>query len=295
MNRAVTVGQMRVGSVTRAPAARGVSVRPTRMQAGGGFGKKFDEFIDSWRFDNWAPKSARAWGKGEYLQLSKERPKQGGGGGGLLTEEMLKQIREEEANGGALVEGADERQQELAQAFAQRVSALENEEAEEDVGGVKVSTKSAPKYSIKARAEELIEQGYFSPENEEFVLNGETLAILCYRKYGFFHDMAIKQDCMNRGKMARWVALNLYFGYVGLRGFPYTDEEYIEKCDAVAAIVCQLDQEQFVYDFFQEKPIPRRGLPSRPRQDTAVTLQLNRSPTWDQEKAEEWFSSRNIG
>jgi|AntRauMFilla1563_2_1112583.scaffolds.fasta_scaffold249933_1 hypothetical protein len=37
------------------------------------------------------------------------------------------------------------------------------------------------------------------------------------------------------------------------------------------------------------------GLPSRPRQDTAVTLQLNRSPMWDQEKAEEWFSSRNIG
>eukprot|EP00959_Pyramimonas_sp_CCMP1952_P247605 5176069-Pyramimonas_sp.AAC.2 len=72
--------------------------------------------------------------------------------------------------------------------------------------------------------------------------------------------MAIKQDCMNKGKMARWVALNLYFGYVGLRGFPYSDEEYIEKCEAVAAIVCQLDCEQFVYDFFQEKPTPRRGI-----------------------------------
>jgi hypothetical protein len=71
--------------------------------------------------------------------------------------------------------------------------------------------------------------------------------------------MAIKQDCMNKGGMARWVALNLYFGYVGLRGFPYSDAEYIDKCDAVAAIICDLDSEEFVYEWFQEKPMPRRG------------------------------------
>eukprot|EP00959_Pyramimonas_sp_CCMP1952_P247604 5176069-Pyramimonas_sp.AAC.1 len=57
---------------------------------------------------------------------------------------------------------------------------------EEGGGGVKVSTRKKRKnrgtYSIKARAEELVAEGYFSPENEEFVLNGETLAILCYRK-----------------------------------------------------------------------------------------------------------------
>ena len=36
----------------------------------------------------------------------------------------------------------------------------------------------------------------------------------------------------------RIVAFNLYFGYVGLRGFPYTDAEYIDKMDAVIAWFC---------------------------------------------------------
>ena len=43
-----------------------------------------------------------------------------------------------------------------------------------------------------------------------------------------------------------------------------------------------LKQEEFVVEFLRDKISPRRGLPSRPRQDTAVTLQLNASPTWDQ-------------
>jgi hypothetical protein len=37
---------------------------------------------------------------------------------------------------------------------------------------------------------------------------------------------------------------------------------------------------------------PRRGLPSRPRFDTAVTLRLNTSPTWrfvPPSQLEEWF------
>eukprot|EP00242_Pyramimonas_sp_CCMP2087_P012812 CAMPEP_0198202414 /NCGR_PEP_ID=MMETSP1445-20131203/5580_1 /TAXON_ID=36898 /ORGANISM="Pyramimonas sp., Strain CCMP2087" /LENGTH=257 /DNA_ID=CAMNT_0043873323 /DNA_START=159 /DNA_END=932 /DNA_ORIENTATION=- len=255
----------------------------------GDVGNKMDRFFESLKFDNWAPRSARAWGKGDYLNLSKDLPKQNGGGGGLLTEALMKQIQEEELNRGSLVEGGDARQQEMAQAFIQRVSTLDDD----------MVKKRPATYSIKDRADELNAEDYFSLENalqnDEFVLDGEALAILCYNKYGYFHDMAIKQDCMNKGGMARWVALNLYFGYVGLRGFPYSDAEYIDKCDAVAAILCHLDCEEFVYEWFQEKPMPRRGLPSRPRQDTAVTLQLNRSPTWDQEMAEEWFSSRNIG
>eukprot|EP00240_Pyramimonas_obovata_P018862 CAMPEP_0118935696 /NCGR_PEP_ID=MMETSP1169-20130426/15783_1 /TAXON_ID=36882 /ORGANISM="Pyramimonas obovata, Strain CCMP722" /LENGTH=74 /DNA_ID=CAMNT_0006878755 /DNA_START=86 /DNA_END=307 /DNA_ORIENTATION=- len=71
----LAMGQLRGGGLlVRHRAARGVSVRRPTVMAGD-FGKKFDKFIDSWRFDNWAPKSARAWGKGDYLQLSKERPK----------------------------------------------------------------------------------------------------------------------------------------------------------------------------------------------------------------------------
>ena len=34
----------------------------------------------------------------------------------------------------------------------------------------------------------------------------------------------------------------------------------------------------------------RRGLPSKPRVDTCVTLQFNRSPTWDDELGDEFFT-----
>ena len=42
-------------------------------------------------------------------------------------------------------------------------------------------------------------------------------------------------------------------------------------------------QADYCRAFFREPPIARRGLPSRPRVDTCVTLQFNRSPTWDDE------------
>ena len=43
--------------------------------------------------------------------------------------------------------------------------------------------------------------------------------------------------------------------------------------------------------------VPRNGLPSTPRYDTAVTLRLNLSPTWksvDKKIVEEWFSARGM-
>mmetsp|Transcript_7850 Transcript_7850/g.14904 ORF Transcript_7850/g.14904 Transcript_7850/m.14904 type:complete len:296 (+) Transcript_7850:110-997(+) len=242
--------------------------------------KKVDKFVDGMRFDNWAPRSARAWGKGEYLNLSKEAPKKSSDDMGLLSEGMLKQLQEEEA----AKKAGNTREDAMARAFMERASELEGDG---EGGGVAAATRKASSYDVKSRAEELNAAGYFDPANkEEFELTGETLAILCYNKYGFFHDMAIKQVLMNKG-LNRWVALNLYFGYVGLRGFPYTDEEYVEKLDAVAQIINALEQVDFVYDFFYEKIFPRRGLPSRPRQDTAVSLRLNQSPTWDTQRAED--------
>eukprot|EP00238_Polyblepharides_amylifera_P004981 CAMPEP_0196592032 /NCGR_PEP_ID=MMETSP1081-20130531/71658_1 /TAXON_ID=36882 /ORGANISM="Pyramimonas amylifera, Strain CCMP720" /LENGTH=276 /DNA_ID=CAMNT_0041915597 /DNA_START=94 /DNA_END=921 /DNA_ORIENTATION=+ len=230
--------------------------------------KKFDKVKESMRFEKWAPRSARAWGKEDYLQLAKKES-----GNTLLSEGLLQQLQEED------------RQTQLAQAFTERSREIDGVEASPAEFN---SGKQKPEYDVKARADELNSQGYFSEDKEDFVLDGEALAILCYNKYGFFHDMAIKQVSINTGGMARWVSLNLYFGYVGLRGFPYNDAEYIEKCDAVAAIICMLDQEEFVFNFFKERVYPRRGLPSRPRQDTAVSLRLNQSPTWNAEVAEAW-------
>lgn len=105
-----------------------------------------------------------------------------------------------------------------------------------------------------------------------------------------YHDMSIKHVTMNKGKTARWVALNIYVGHLGQRTFPYDEEEYIEKLDSIATMLNAWSQVDYVKAFFKEPPIPRRGLPSRPRVDTAVSLRLNKSATWDDDLADEFFS-----
>ena len=122
-------------------------------------------------------------------------------------------------------------------------------------------------------------------------LTGQELADMCYAKYGKFHDMCVKNQCISKGNTRRWVALNVYIGHLGQRSFPMTTEEYVQKLDSVAQICTGLRQSAYVRQFFAEPPIPRRGLPSRPRADTAVSLRLNRSPTWNDDIAEEFFES----
>ena len=94
--------------------------------------------------------------------------------------------------------------------------------------------------------------------------------------------MSIKSVKLGSG-MQRWVALNLYVGHLGQRSFPLTEEQYVERLGSVAYMLNAWNQPAFVRAFFAEPPIPRRGLPSRPRVDTAVSLRLNSSPTWDPE------------
>ena len=55
-------------------------------------------------------------------------------------------------------------------------------------------------------------------------------------------------------------------------------------------MITQWGQADYCRAFFREPPIARRGLPSRPRVDTCVTLQFNRSPTWDDELGDEYFT-----
>ena len=102
--------------------------------------------------------------------------------------------------------------------------------------------------------------------------------------------MAIKHVQINKNTMRRWVALNVYVGCLEQRSFPYSEEEYLEKLDCVAALLSAWKQDDYVRDFFREPPIPRRGLPAYPRVDTAVSLRLNKSPTWDDDLAEDYFS-----
>ena len=132
------------------------------------------------------------------------------------------------------------------------------------------------------------EYGYaFSNESDE-PLTGRELALLCFRKYGKYHDMAIKHVKMGSG-MRRWVSLNLYVGHLGQRSYPATEQTYLEQLDAIAYMITSWGQQQYTRAFFKEKKIARRGLPSTPRVDTCVTLQFSRSPTWDDELGDEYF------
>ena len=63
------------------------------------------------------------------------------------------------------------------------------------------------------------------------------------------------------------------------------------KLDAVAYLINAFACAEFVRAFFRERIYPRAGLPSRPRVDTAVTLRLNASPTWDPELVETIFAT----
>ena len=116
----------------------------------------------------------------------------------------------------------------------------------------------------------------------------EELAELIFAKYGRYHDATILR---NSGQ----VAFNIYGPSLGLRSFPYTEEQYMEKLNVVVAMLLDFDQAWYVKDFLLSPIAPRNGLPSTPRYDTAVTLRLNLSPTWnevDQSLVEEWFSAQ---
>mmetsp|Transcript_14915 Transcript_14915/g.25884 ORF Transcript_14915/g.25884 Transcript_14915/m.25884 type:complete len:336 (-) Transcript_14915:1130-2137(-) len=113
-------------------------------------------------------------------------------------------------------------------------------------------------------------------------LSGRELAELIFRKYGYYHDVAILQANFlgdDISKNRQW-AINFYGAYLGLPDFPMTEAQYLKKLDEICDMLMAFDQCYFVRQFLNEPIYPRRGLPSRPRFDTAVTLRLNSSPTW---------------
>jgi hypothetical protein len=142
----------------------------------------------------------------------------------------------------------------------------------------------------KSDRQQEMELDYYGPDYvSEGDISGRELALMCYAKYGKYHDMAIKHIRMGEG-MNRWVSLNLYVGHLGQRSYPATEETYVEQMDSIAYMITTWGQADYCREFFREPPIARRGLPSRPRVDTCVTLQFNRSPTWDDELGDEFFT-----
>ena len=160
--------------------------------------------------------------------------------------------------------------------------------------GLVLEKKSAVVKTVEATDEEEAmmeaeDEGYdYDVEDEGEPLNGRELALMCIKKYGKAHDMAIKHVKMGSG-MKRWVSLNLYVGHLGQRSYPQTEAQYLEQLDVIAYLINSWGQAEYTRAFFREKPIARRGLPSRPRVDTCVTLQFARSPTWNDDLSDEYF------
>merc|ERR1712216_268519 len=122
-------------------------------------------------------------------------------------------------------------------------------------------------------------------------MTGAELAFLCYKKYGLYHDMALKCDMLQLVSDKKLVSVNIYYAYYGQLNprFPYSEAEYLAKCDLIATAINQWGQGPYVREFFAEPPRAYRGLPSRPRWDTAVSIRLYKSPTWTGANVEEWF------
>eukprot|EP00747_Dinoflagellata_sp_TGD_P187189 gnl/TRDRNA2_/TRDRNA2_44721_c0_seq1.p1 gnl/TRDRNA2_/TRDRNA2_44721_c0~~gnl/TRDRNA2_/TRDRNA2_44721_c0_seq1.p1 ORF type:complete len:307 (+),score=50.06 gnl/TRDRNA2_/TRDRNA2_44721_c0_seq1:23-922(+) len=129
-------------------------------------------------------------------------------------------------------------------------------------------------------------------ESARYFEDAVELAELIQGKYGRYYDAAIMRN-------AGQVAFNLYGAYLGQRTFPYTEEQYLQKLTNIVILLNDVDQAWYVKKFLLSPIAPRNGLPSTPRSDTAVTLRLNLSPTWndkeDPETVETWFMMQSLG
>eukprot|EP00960_Hanusia_phi_P019749 582992-Hanusia_phi.AAC.2 len=123
------------------------------------------------------------------------------------------------------------------------------------------------------------------------LLTGAELALLCNKKYGLYHDMALKCDKLQLVTDRKLVSVNIYYAYYGQINprFPYSEADYLAKLDTIANAVNTWGQADYVRAFFAEKPTAYRGLPSRPRWDTAVSIRLYKSPSWNDALVEDWF------
>merc|ERR1719409_2029414 len=158
-------------------------------------------------------------------------------------------------------------------------------------GGVGTSSYSLEDGDLAGALTARLTQLEYEQSERSPLLTGVELAFLCYKKYGLYHDMALKCDMLQLVSDKKLVSVNIYYAYYGQLNprFPYSEAEYLAKCDLIATAINQWGQGPYVREFFAEPPRAYRGLPSRPRWDTAVSIRLYKSPTWTGANVEEWF------
>uniref|UniRef100_A0A7S4KLV1 Uncharacterized protein n=1 Tax=Guillardia theta TaxID=55529 RepID=A0A7S4KLV1_GUITH len=222
----------------------------------GPVGSKFGQSID-WFFDTSSVSGAKAWrlqvvpGEADSKRWRK---------GDELESMIQEQILESETSVISLKQlGADGEyegdlfSQELPDSYSM---------ADDDLGK-----------SLTERLQQMqrVQQADVSSDS---LLTGAELALLCNKKYGLYHDMALKCDKLQLVTDRKLVSVNIYYAYYGQINprFPYSEAEYLSKLDTIANAVNTWGQAEFVRSFFAEKPTAYRGLPSRPRWDTGVEL-----------------------
>jgi len=114
-----------------------------------------------------------------------------------------------------------------------------------------------------------------------------ALAELIMRKYGKYYDVAVVRN-------SRQVAFNIYDSYLGQASFAYTEDQYLQKLESILSLLDAVGQTWYIKEFLTSPIKSRRGLPSTPQSDTAVTVCLNQSPTWDDSRDQDivqlWFT-----
>ncbi|KAK9917013.1 hypothetical protein WJX75_009975 [Coccomyxa subellipsoidea] len=249
MQQSTNIGSSsRVFSKTSTP----FTSRRGRQRTCAGIGEDFRKALDSLAFENWAPRSSRAWRLPPQQQTQRSSP---------------------EAVEGSIDEGSiSSLNARISQAGPVNLAAGE----EESTSGVEDGQLAE---SFNKRLKELSGRS-----NEGFTgaFTGQYLRDAILKKYGKSYDLSIVRRQIP-GKTL--VALNVMWTHLEQQSFPMSEEEYDDKLDTIATYIDAWGQTQTVVDFFQQPAKSQRGLPSRPVVGCAVSIRLDLPPA----VIEEWF------
>mmetsp|Transcript_41257 Transcript_41257/g.162697 ORF Transcript_41257/g.162697 Transcript_41257/m.162697 type:complete len:241 (-) Transcript_41257:46-768(-) len=124
--------------------------------------------------------------------------------------------------------------------------------------GALTETTAKPDSSLGVAIQRMADWADVPKDEDLRLVDGRTLAELCFSKYGKYHDMDILQS-QPFGSEHRQVAFNIYHPALGESIFPYSEEEYLKKLNIVSSLLNSVDQAWFVRKFLQEPIKPRRG------------------------------------
>ncbi|CAL5225683.1 g8546 [Coccomyxa viridis] len=251
------------GNCARIPISKLQSSRTRhRCVVQAGFGESFKKFSDSLSFENWAPRSSRAWRLG--IDIHKEK------------------AESDAAQGLTSAASIDE---DSIESLNTRISRAQPVRLPEDLEPSTLPVTEPDDNQLAASLNQrLKELSVSSIDDVTEPCTGETLRALIEEKYGKTYDLSIVRRHIP-GKML--VALNVMWTHLGQQSFPMSEEEYMDKLDTIAYYLRAFNQDQVVMDFLRLPAKSQRGLPARPVVGCAVSIRLDLPPA----VIEEWFGN----